>query len=166
MKRGLPYSPRCYSKLMAVKDQLEADLKESMRARDQRRTSVVRLLRAAISNFEIGRTDKKNPQFGQPITEDDYLNVIRKDLNQRREALEFARKANRPDLIEKEEGELSIVEQYLPRQMTRDEIRAEVEPLVAEHGRDFKKVMPQAAQKLRGKADGKLVNEVVRELTA
>ena len=151
---------------MAVKDQLEADLKEAMRARDQRRTSVVRMLRAAVSNFEIGRTDRKNPQFGQPITEDDYLNVIRKDLNQRREALDFARKANRQDLIEKEEGELAIVEAYLPRELTRDEIKAAAELLVAEHGRDFKKVMPQAAQQLRGKANGKLVNEVVRELTA
>ncbi|HEU5316507.1 MAG TPA: GatB/YqeY domain-containing protein [Chloroflexota bacterium] len=150
---------------MGIKDRLEADLRESMRARDQRRTSVVRLLRAAVTNFEIGRTDRKNPQFGQPITEEDYVAVVRKDLNQRREALEFAKKANRPDLIEKEQGELEIVEQYLPRQLSRDEIRAEVEPLVAEHGREFKKVMPLAAQKLRGRADGKLVNEVVRELT-
>ena len=150
---------------MALKDRLETDLKEAMRARDQRRLSVVRMLRAAITNFEIARTDRKNPQFGQPITEEDYVAVVRKDLNQRREALEFAKKANRPDLIEKEQGEIEIVEQYLPRQLARDEIRAEVEPLVAEHGCEFKKVMPLAAQKLRGRANGKLVNEVVKELT-
>jgi uncharacterized protein len=150
---------------MGIKERLENDVREAMRARDQRRTSVVRLLRAAITNFEIARTDRKNPQFGQPITEEDYVAVVRKDLNQRREALEFAKKANRPDLIEKEQGEIEIVEQYLPRQLARDEIRAEVEPLVAEHGREFKKVMPLAAQKLRGRADGKLVNEVVKELT-
>lgn len=150
---------------MPIKDRLESDLRESMKARDQRRTSVVRLLRAAISNFEIARTDRKNPQFGQPITEEDYVSVVRKELNQRREALEFARKANREDLIEKEQAELELVEQYLPRQLSRDEIRAEVEPLVAEHGTEFKKVMPLAAQKLRGRADGRLVNEVVRELT-
>jgi uncharacterized protein len=150
---------------MPLKDQLEADLKEAMKARDQRRVSVVRMLRAAVTNFEIGRTDRKNPQFGQPIVEEDYVGVVRKELNQRREALEFARKANRPDLIEKEEGELAIVESYMPRQLTKDEIRSEVEPLVAEHGREFKKVMPLAAQKLRGRADGRLVNEVVREIT-
>jgi len=149
---------------MALKERLEADLREAMRARDQRRMSVIRLLRAAISNFDIARTDRKNPQFGQPITEEDYVAVVRKELNQRREALEFAKKANRPDLIEKEEAELAMVEEYLPRQLSREEIRLEVEPLVAEHGRDFKKVMPQAAQKLRGRADGRLVNEVVREL--
>ncbi len=72
---------------MALKEQLEAHLKEAMRARDQRRLSVIRLLRAAVTNFEIGRTDRKNPQFGEPITEDDYIGVVRKELNQRREAL-------------------------------------------------------------------------------
>jgi uncharacterized protein len=151
---------------MGIKERLESDLREAMRARDQRRMSVVRMLRAAVTNFDIGRTDRKNPQFGQPITEEDYVAVLRKDLNQRREALEFAKKANRPDLIEKEQGELEIVEQYLPRQLSREEIRAEVEPLIGEHGPDFKKVMPLAAQKLRGRADGRLVNEVVKELTA
>lgn len=151
---------------MAIKERLETDLREAMRARDQRRVSVVRMLRAALTNFEIARTDRKNPQFGQPIAEEDYVSVLRKDLNQRREALEFAKKANRPDLIEKEQAELELVEHYLPRQLSRDEIRAAVEPLLAEHGRDFKKVMPVAAQLLRGRADGKLVNEVVRELTA
>ena len=150
---------------MAIKERLETDLREAMRARDQRRTSVVRLLRAAVTNFEIARTDRKNPQFGKPITEEDYVSVVRKELNQRREALEFAKKANRADLIEKEQAELEIVEQYLPRQLSKDEILAEVEPLVAEHGREFKKVMPVAAQALRGRADGRLVNEVVRELT-
>ena len=150
---------------MAIKERLETDLREAMRARDQRRTSVVRLLRAAVTNFEIARTDRKNPQFGQPITEEDYVSVVRKELNQRREALEFAKKANRPDLIEKEQAELQLVEQYLPRQLSREEIKAAVEPLVAEHGREFKKVMPVAAQALRGKADGRLVNEVVKELT-
>ena len=151
---------------MAIKERLEADLRDAMRARDQRRTSVVRLLRAAVTNFEIARTDRKNPQFGQPITEEDYVSVVRKDLNQRREALEFAKKAGRQDLIEKEQAELEIVEQYVPRQLSQDEIRAEVEPLIAEHGREFKKVMPLAAQRLRGRADGRLVNEVVRALTA
>ena len=151
---------------MVIKERLEADLREAMKARDQRRMGVVRMLRAAVMNFEIARTDRKNPQFGQPIVEEDYVSVVRKDLNQRREALEFAKKANRADLIEKEQAELEIVEGYLPRQLSKDEIRAQVEPLITEHGRDFKKVMPAAAQALRGKADGKLVNEVVRELTS
>jgi uncharacterized protein len=150
---------------MGLKDQLEADYKESMRARDARRTGVVRMLRAAITNFEIGRTDRKNAQFGQPITEEDYVGVVRKELNQRREALEFAKQAKRQDLIEKESAELAIVESYMPQQLSREQIKAEVEPLVTEHGTEFRKIMPLAAQKLRGRADGRLVNEVVKELT-
>jgi uncharacterized protein YqeY len=150
---------------MGLKERLEADLREAMRARQERRVSAIRLLRAAVINLEISRTDRKNPQFGQPVTETDLVGVVQKDLNQRREALDFARKANRADLVEKEQAELAVVESYLPRQLSREEIRAEVEGLIAEQGRDFRAVMPLAAQRLRGRAEGRLVNEVVRELT-
>jgi uncharacterized protein YqeY len=150
---------------VGLKEQLESDMRAALRARDQRRLSAIRMLRAAIANFQIARTDRKHPQFGQPVTEEDLVGVLRKELNQRREALQFARQANRPDLIEKERAELAALEPYLPQQLTRDEIRAEVTPLVDELGRDFRKVMPLAAQRLRGRADGRLVNEVVRELT-
>lgn len=150
---------------MGLKEQLEADMKEAMRQRDPRRLSAIRMLRAAIGNYEIARTDRKHPQHGQPVVEEDLLGVLRKELNQRREALRFAEQANRPELIEKEQTELTSLEPYLPRQLSREEIQVEVEPLIAEHGREFKKVMPLAAQALRGRADGRLVNEVVRALT-
>ena len=151
---------------MALKEQLTDDLKTAMKARDERRVSAIRMLRAAINNFDIARTDRKNPQFGKPIVEEDYVGVLQKELNQRREALQFAKQADRPDLIEKEQTEIAILESYLPRQLTRDEIRAEVEQLIAQHGTEFKKVMPIAAQSMRGRAEGRLVNEVVRELTS
>ncbi|MGH2368410.1 MAG: GatB/YqeY domain-containing protein, partial [Chloroflexota bacterium] len=150
---------------MALKEQLADDLKDAMRARDQRRVSAIRMLRAAITNLEISRTDRKNSQFGQPVTDQDLLGVVQKEAAQRREAIQFAEQAKRPDLIEKERTELAVVESYLPKQLSRDEIRAEVEQLIAEQGREFRKVMPLAAQRLRGRADGRLVNEVVRELT-
>ena len=151
---------------MALKEQLESDLKQAMRARDERRVSAIRMLRAAIGNFEIARTDRKNPQFGKPIAEEDLVGVLQKELNQRRESLHFAQQANREDLIAKERTEIAILEAYLPKQLSREEIRTEVEALVAQHGSEFKKVMPLAAQSMRGRADGRLVNEVVRELTA
>lgn len=150
---------------MGLKERLEADLKEAMKARDERRVGAIRMLRANIANYEIARTDRKNPDYGKPITEEDLLGVLRKELSQRREALQFAEQAGRSNLVEKEQAELAALEPYMPRQLDKDEIRAEVEPLVAEHGRDFRKVMPLAAQKLRGRAEGRLVNEVVRELT-
>jgi uncharacterized protein YqeY len=150
---------------MVLKDQLVADLKEAMKARDERRVSAIRMLRAAIGNYEIARTDRKNPQFGQPVTEEDLAGVLQRELNQRREALQFAQQADRQDLVEKERAEIAILEEYLPRQLTREEIRAEVEQLIAQHGREFKRVMPLAAQAMRGRADGRVVNEVVREAT-
>jgi uncharacterized protein YqeY len=151
---------------MGLREQLEADMRAALRARDQRRLSAIRMLRAAIANYEIARTDRKNPQYGRPVTEDDLVGVLRKELSQRREALQFAEQAGRTDLIEKERAELAALEPYLPAHLSRDAIRAEVAQLVAEHGRDFRTVMPRAAQRLRGRADGRLVNEVVRELTA
>jgi uncharacterized protein len=150
---------------MGLKEQLSDDLKTAMRARDERRVSAIRMLRAAIANLEIARTDRKNPQYGQPVTETDLVATVQKEANQRREALQFAEQAGRDDLAQKERAELAVVESYLPRQLSRDEIRAEVEQLVAEHGREFRTVMPLAAQRLRGRADGRQVNEVVRELT-
>ena len=151
---------------MGIREQLEQDMLEAMRARDQHRLAAVRLLRAAISNLEIARTDRKHAEYGKPVTEEDIQRLVQRDVNQRREALAFAEKAGRQDLVEKERTELAVVESYLPRQLSRDEIRAEVEALIAEQGREFRKVMPLAAQRLRGRADGRVVNEVVRELTA
>jgi uncharacterized protein len=151
---------------MGLKEQLVDDLKLAMKARDERRVAAIRMLRANITNYEIARTDRKNPEYGKPVTEEDLLGVLRKDLSQRREALQFAEQANRPELIEKERAEIAVLEPYMPRQLTKEEIRAEVGPLVQEHGREFRQVMPLAAQKLRGRAEGRLVNEVVRELTA
>jgi uncharacterized protein YqeY len=150
---------------MGLKQQLSDDLVVAMKARDERRVSAIRMLRAAISNLEIARTDRKNPQYGQEVTEADLLALVQKDANQRREALQFAQQAGRTELMEKEQAELAVVEGYLPRLLSRDEIVAEVEPLIAAHGRDFRAVMPLAARQLRGRADGRLVSEVVRELT-
>ena len=151
---------------MALKEQLGNDLKDAMKARDERRVSAIRMMRAAIGNYEIARTDRKNPQYGKPITEEDLVGVLQRELNQRREALQFAKQAERPNLIEKEQTEIAILEGYLPKQLSRDEIRIEVEQLIGQHGKEFKKVMPLAAQAMRGRAEGRLVNEVVRELTS
>lgn len=150
---------------VGLKEQLEADLKVAMRARDERRVSPIRMLRAAITNAEIARTDRKHPLWGTSVTEEDLVGVLQKELSQRRETLHFAEQAGRTAMIEKERTELAVLEAYLPAQLTREQIQAEVEGIIAEAGREFKKVMPLAAQRLRGRADGRLVNEVVRALT-
>ncbi len=152
---------------MGLKEQLDLDLREAMRARDEDRLRAIRLLKAAISNLEIARTDPKNPQHGQPVTEGDLVRVVESQIKQRRESAELYRKGSRPELAEKEEAEIRALDRYRPQQMTREEVRAEVEKVVADLGtREFPKVMRESAQRLRGRADGKLVNEVVKEVTA
>jgi uncharacterized protein len=150
---------------VGVKEQLVEDLREATSARDAARVSAIRMLRAAIQTAEIARTDPKDRNHGKPMEEGDYIAAIQREANQRREALDFAEKARREDLIAKEREALAVIERYLPRELSRQEIAAEVGPLIAELGKDFRKVMPVASQKLRGRANGKVVADVVRELT-
>lgn len=151
---------------MALKEQLDLDLREAMRARDEDRLRTIRLVKAAITNLEIARTDPKNPQHGQQVTEGDLLRVVENQVKQRREAIELYNKGNRPELAAKEEAEIRILERYLPQQLSRDQIKSEVQKVMADLGTsEFPKVMRESANRLKGRADGKLVNEVVKEVT-
>lgn len=151
---------------MGLKEQLAEDLKTAMRAKDTHRVSAIRLLRDAISKYEIARTDPSNKDASKPITETDLLSVVEKQVKQRRESIEAFKQGNRMDLVEQESAELDALQVYLPKQLSRDEIRNEVASIIANLGtKDFPKVMREAASKLKGRADGKLVNQVVKELT-
>ncbi len=147
---------------MGLKDQLNEDLKTAMKAKDENRVSAIRMLKAAISNFELARA-----KDAQPPTEADYLGVVEKQVKQRRESIELYKQGNRPELAAKEEAEIAALQGYLPKQLSRDEIKTEVAGIIAALGtKEFPKVMREAATKLKGRADGKMVNEVVKELTA
>lgn len=151
---------------MGLKEQLDIDLKEAMRSKDEARLIAIRMLKAAVSNLEFTRTDPRNPQHNQPVTDGDLARVVDNQIKQRRESIELFQKGNRKDLVEKEQAEINVLLKYMPPQLTRVEIREQIEQLVAELGtREFPKVMKEAAARLKGRADGKLVNEVVRELT-
>ncbi len=147
---------------MGLKEQLNEDLKTAMKAKDENRVSAIRMLKAAISNFEIARA-----KDAQPPTEADYLGVAEKQVKQRREAIELYKQGNRPELAAKEAAEMAALEAYLPKQISREEIKTEVAGIIAALGtKEFPKVMREAATKLKGRADGKTVNEVVKELTS
>ena len=150
---------------MGLKEQLDSDLKDAMRAHDQNAMDSIRMVKAAISNLEIARTDPKNQQHGQPVTEGDLVRVVENQIKQRREAIELYEKGNRPELAAKEQAEIQVLEKYVPKQLSRDEIRSEVEKVIADlNTREFSLVMREAAKRLKGLADGKEVNLVVREL--
>jgi uncharacterized protein YqeY len=145
---------------MSLKDRLTEDLKQAMRQADERRKSTIRLVRAAITNAEIER--------GEELGDDEVLAVIAKEAKQRREAVTEFAKAGRQDLVDQEEEELRILLSYLPAQMSRDEIEVAAQQVIAEVGAtsmaQMGEVMRQLMSQLKGKADGSLVNQVVKEI--
>ncbi len=151
---------------MGLKEQLNEDLKTAMRAKDENRVGAIRMLKAAISNFEIARSLPDAKDHDKPIAEAVLLGVVEKQIKQRRESIELYQKGNRPELAAKEAAEIDVLEKYLPKQLTRQEIKAEVQAIMAELGtKEFPKVMREAATRLKGRADGRMINEVVKEAT-
>ncbi len=144
---------------MNLKERLMADLQDAMREKDVHRRDAIRMIRAAIKNKEI--------DLQREVIDAEVQQLISQEVKRREEALEMFRKAGREDLVTKEETELGILKGYLPEQLSREEIERVVQGIVAELGaRDRSQtgpVMRRAMEELRGRADGRLVNEVVRE---
>jgi len=145
-----------------LKQKLVEDLKQALKGGDKVRRSVIRLVMAAIKNAEIARQ--------VTLDEADILGIIAKEARQRRESIEAFEQGNRQDLVAQEEVELAILNQYLPQQMSREEIIAEARRVIEEMGArgpgDKGKVMPKLIAQLKGKADGREINAVVTELLA
>lgn len=145
-----------------LKQKLQEELKKSMLARDVLRTSVLRLLLSAINYYEIQKGGA-----GYEATDEDVLAVIQKEAKQRRDSIEEFKKANRPELVEKETKELEMLQVYLPQQMEEDQIREIVKRTISEIGAttvaDMGKVMGALMPKVKGKADGGLVSKIVKE---
>ena len=145
-----------------------------MRANDDVRRTTLRLLITAIRNAEIPPEAKDEASAEGPrrldLDDEAVLNVVRKEIKQRRDSIDLYNKANRPELAAKEESEASVLAAYLPAQMTRDQIagavRAIIERLGAKGPADKGKVMPAVMAELRGKAEGRDINDVVSQLLA
>ena len=147
---------------MSLKDQLTADMKEAMKAKQTERLGTIRQLRGAIKNKEI--------EVQQDLDDDAIISVISTLVKQRREAAQMYVDNDRPELAAKEEVEMAVLQDYLPAQLGEDEVKAIVVAVIAEVGatsmKDMGKVMPQVMAKTKGAADGKLVNQLVREQLA
>lgn len=142
-------------------DKIDADLKQAMRERDETAKLALRSLKTAL-------TETQKAEGNRPLTNEDALNVITKAAKQRRDAMAEYEKAQRSDLAQKEAAELAILERYLPRQLSEAEIEMIVKEVIAETGaespQDLNRVMPLAMQRMRGQAEGRLVNQVARRL--
>lgn len=147
---------------MSLKDQLNESMKTAMKARDNLRLSAVRMVRSVIKNREI---DQKIELDDQGIIE-----VISTLVKQRRESIRMYQEGNRTDLVEKEEAELAILLEFLPAQLSTDEIGKLIDQIIAETGaqgaKDMGKVMKALAPLTAGKADGKTVSETVKQKLA
>lgn len=148
---------------MSLKDRLNEDMKQAMKDKEagKLRLSVIRMVRASIKNTEIDRRKEL-------ATDEEVLDVLAKEVKLRRDSLEEFKKGNRPDLVATLEQEIAILMDYLPAQLSEDEVRKLVAEAVAAAGaagpKDMGKVMAVLMPKVKGRADGKLVNTVVKDL--
>lgn len=146
---------------MLLKERLAEDMKQAMKDKEagKLRLSVIRMVRASIKNIEIDRKVE--------LDESGVLDVLAKEVKMRRDSLEEFQKANRADLVENLEREIEVLMAYLPKQLTEAEVRALVVEAVAVTGaagpKDMGKVMAALMPKVKGCADGKLVNSLVKE---
>ena len=143
-----------------LKQKFTDDLRKAQKDRDECRLSVIRMALAAIHNAEIAKR--------ADLEETDVLGIVAKEARQRKESIEAFRQGNRPELAAREEAELVILQEYLPEQISRDDIVNAARQVIQETGacslKDKGKVMGKLVPQLKGKAEGQLINAVVSEL--
>jgi uncharacterized protein YqeY len=147
---------------VSIKDQLQNDLKEAMRQGDEPRKATIRLALAAIRNAEVEKIG--------PLNDEELAALIQREIKKRRETVAELEKAGRAERLAEEQAELRVLERYGPQELSRDEIAAEARAVIAQTQASgppqMGEVMRQLMPRLKGRADGRLVNEVVRELLA
>jgi uncharacterized protein YqeY len=145
---------------MSLKDQLQHDLQAAMRARDERRKSVLRM---ALTAVQLAEVEEKGE-----LSDDGVINAIRKEARRREDALEMIRQSGRNEVIAEDEAQLEILRSYLPQLLTAEEVTAIARDVIAETGAaspaDVGKVMKLLMPRVQGKADGRMASQVVRDL--
>ncbi|MEN3042961.1 MAG: GatB/YqeY domain-containing protein [Fervidobacterium sp.] len=145
---------------MSMKEKIMSDMKEAMKNKDELKLRVLRSIKTAIGYFEVEGEKRQ-------ATDDDIVKIILKEIKKRQESVEAYRQAGREDLAHSEEEELKILQQYAPKMLSREEIQAIAKQVIIELNatkNDFGKVMKEVMNRVKGLADGKVVNEVVKEL--
>lgn len=145
---------------MSLTEKLTQDMKTALKNKEKERLSTIRMVRSAIKKVEI---EKK-----ASLSDDEIIEVIAREAKQRKDAIEEYEKAGREDLVNKEKTELEILESYLPKQLTDDELREIIQDAIQQLGVSSKtemgKVMGTVLPQVKGRADGKRVNRLVQEL--
>ncbi len=143
-----------------LSEQVRTDLTNAMKARDAERTSNLRMLQAAIKNEQIN--------LGHELTDEEALAVIRKAVKQRQDSVEQYTKGNRPDLAAKEAAEMAMLKEYLPPELSDEEVESGLREIIAstaaQSKKDMGKVMKEATARYKGRVDGKKIQEIVSRL--
>jgi uncharacterized protein YqeY len=144
---------------MDLIDQLESDLAEAMKLRDEVRTTTLRLLKSALKNYQI--------ELGHDLTMQEALSVLQKEAKKHQDSIKQYEDAKREDLANEEKAELNVIEKYLPEQMSKDEVEKAVDSAIAELGAtgpaDMGKVIGLVRQKTEGQADGSMIAELAKQ---
>lgn len=145
---------------MTLQDRIESAMRDAMRARDERRTQTLRMAMSAAHNREI--------ELGKALTDEDYVDILGKQVKQRRESIEAFRSGGREAMADNEAAEAAILAEFLPEPMTEAELEAIVRAAISETGAstpaDLGKVMGSVVHQTRGRADGKATSDLVRRL--
>ena len=149
---------------MSLEEKVMADLKTAMLAKDEKSLRSLRAIKAALINL------KTSEGFGGQVKEEDEIKLLQKLVKQRKESLEIYEKQQRSDLAEKEKEEIDVIEKFLPKQMSHGELKEVIAGIVKQTGAssqaDMGKVMGMANKQLAGKADGKTIAVIVKEILA
>jgi len=147
---------------MSLETTIMADMKQAMLSKDEAGLRAIRAIKAAIIN---AKTEKG---ASDTLTEEAEVKLLQKLVKTRKDALEIYQKENRADLAQKEQEEIAVIEKYLPKQMSQDELRVELKKIIEQTGaagpQDMGKVMGVASKALAGKIDGKSISTMVKEL--
>ncbi|WP_042145996.1 GatB/YqeY domain-containing protein [Paucisalibacillus sp. EB02] len=145
---------------MSLLSQLNDDMKQAMKNKDKERLSVIRMVKASLQNesIKLGKSE---------LSEDEDLTILSRELKQRKDSLQEFKSAGREDLVEKLEMEIKIIQEYMPEQLSDDELSVIVQETIQETGasskKDMGKVMSAVMPKVKGKADGSKINKLVQE---
>jgi uncharacterized protein YqeY len=144
---------------MNLSERLNEDMKQAMKSKDKFKLSTIRMVRSTIKNLEI--------ELKRDLDDNELLDILSREIKQRKDALQEFEKAGRDELAESNRAEIEILSQYLPAQLTEEEIKVIVQQTIQETGAsskaDMGKVMAALMPKVKGRADGKLVNQTVQQ---
>jgi uncharacterized protein YqeY len=145
---------------MSLSDRLNEDMKQAMKSQDKFKLSVIRMVRSSIKNIEIDQR--------RALDDNEVLDVLNREIKQRKDSLQEFDKAGRDDLVTTLQAEIAVLMDYMPQQLTEEEIKVIVQQTIQEVGAsskaDMGKVMGALMPKVKGRADGKLINQAVQQL--